>query len=553
MRNKSAKINRPALYSLFTLLVTWVFLAMMLMLYLLGLSTFQKHVPQVDAVFGTKIELLNAHLWLEEVLSGDRREDIDKVWSHFDQAKNYVHALLNGDEIEPAGYIPPISASFQADILSVYTHLHRLEALSRKRYENFSGSQIGSREDLLFDRVFSHLQKQIELLEQNLLLAIRDESRRFDRLSYLILFVGFIGSLLISFIVYKIQTQKEQIEIIENEKKQLLQEEKSHLEQEVMQRTAAYRLAKEEAESASKMKSIFLANMSHELRTPMHAILSFTNLALKKLTDPKLAHYLENVKKSSQRLTALLNGLLDLSKLESGKLDIRFDATDLAVLIQDCLQQMESQFREKMISVRYEPPGSCFCEVDKQLISRVVMNLLSNAVKFSPLGGTVWIELDCDTAEACDDQAACARVSIIDEGNGIRADAIEKIFDQFAQSSEARADVEGSGLGLAISRQIVLVHPGEIRVESPPDNRSSGSAFRVLFHWSNRNCRPVRMAEPLTRPHQAPFPGRAFSINGVPVAAYQVSCRSHRQFQDPAAFPGYLPGWPHPASHRSCR
>ena len=250
-----------------------------------------------------------------------------------------------------------------------------------------------------------------------------------------------------------------------------LREHKKNLELEVVNRTKDLLIAKEKAELASQEKSRFLANMSHELRTPMHAIHSFTKLTLKRDLDPKARHFLENIEISTARLTHLLNDLLDLSKLEAGKMELNLHSSDIAKIITKTLHAVDSLIKDKKLEVDISEISAFTVELDENLIMQVITNLLSNAIKFSPEKGRVMLTSTMKNNKVL--------FSIEDEGIGIPADEQETIFDPFVQSSKTMSKSGGTGLGLPICKEIIDLHGGEIWAESPPAGKTQGA--RISF------------------------------------------------------------------------
>lgn len=225
--------------------------------------------------------------------------------------------------------------------------------------------------------------------------------------------------------------------------------------------------AKEAAETANRAKSEFLANMSHELRTPLHAILSFASFGVKHGTakPERVLDYFYKIYDSGTTLLALVNNLLDLAKLESGRMTFDFQPTRFCTLIAKVADEFASLLSERDLSIRYsESDADAMATVDRSKIMQVVRNLVSNAVKFSPKGGAIELGVVQDQD--------LLRVTVTDQGEGIPDDELEAIFEKFVQSSKTKSGAGGTGLGLPICRQIIAAHNGRVWAE----NRAQGGA-----------------------------------------------------------------------------
>lgn len=257
---------------------------------------------------------------------------------------------------------------------------------------------------------------------------------------------------------------------------------RDHLEELIEARTSELVKAQLEAERANKAKSLFLANMTHELRTPMHAILSFSQLgqektALSEVPVAKLREYFDYIANSGERLLALLNELLDLSKLESGKMVMQSNRHDMVKLVRKSVDELAILAQKKEIAIDVgDMPPDLSVRCDGSRIGQVIDNLLSNAIKFSPPSSTIRISVsrtELPGRRAGDERRSGVIVKVQDEGVGIPPDELEDIFDEFVQSSKTANGSGGTGLGLSICRQIVVLHGGSICAENNPDRGAS--------------------------------------------------------------------------------
>ncbi len=226
------------------------------------------------------------------------------------------------------------------------------------------------------------------------------------------------------------------------------------------------------AETANRSKSEFLANISHELRTPLHGILSYAKFGLNEAATAErseLHEFFHSVDHCAENLLHLVNDLLDLSKLEAGRMSFEFRLADLGELVEVVIDEFRSLCAEQKMEIRYERPAEATATmVDRSRIQQVVRNLLANAVKFSPSSGTIGVRLRR--------VGKAMLLSVRDEGPGIPPDEIEAVFDKFVQSSKTKSNSGGTGLGLAICREIVAGHKGRIWVEN---NAGVGCIFYV--------------------------------------------------------------------------
>jgi len=253
------------------------------------------------------------------------------------------------------------------------------------------------------------------------------------------------------------------------------------LEKKVEERTREFKKAKEEAELANKTKSEFLANISHELRTPMHGILNYSQFGIhriKKVPKEKLLNYFIEIEDSGQRLLMLLNDLLDIAKLEAGKITYMMEKNDIGKQINSVINELMVMSSKKNVqvttSILHENPVLMF---DQNRITQVLYNLLANAIKFSNPGGTIRFE----TLTVEKSGLLFLQIEIADQGIGIPEQELSTIFDKFIQSSKTKTGAGGTGLGLAICKQIIEDHGGKIWAKNNPED---GAIFRFTLPYA---------------------------------------------------------------------
>jgi signal transduction histidine kinase len=226
-----------------------------------------------------------------------------------------------------------------------------------------------------------------------------------------------------------------------------------------------------EIERADHLKSEFLASMSHELRTPLHTVIGFSQLLAEEIQGPlneKQRRFVDHIHRDSQHLLELINDILDLSKIESGKIELRRDVFAAAPEVRGVADSVGHGIASKSIQLEVRIEGDCVLNADKVRFREILFNLLSNALKFTPPGGRILV----DTAPA-DPGFCCFRVQ--DTGIGIPSGQEQAIFDKFYQVGSTTKGVrEGTGLGLSITRHLVELHGGRIWVRSEP---GKGSCF----------------------------------------------------------------------------
>jgi two-component system cell cycle sensor histidine kinase PleC len=256
-----------------------------------------------------------------------------------------------------------------------------------------------------------------------------------------------------------------------------------------------YAAEKVRAESANRAKSEFLANMSHELRTPLNAINGFSEMMAGEiygsLGDARYKTYAQDILSSGQHLLALINDVLDMSKIEAGKMSLRFEPLRLDELAEDAIRLIKGRAETAGLDVAMAVPELPEVEGDYRALKQVLLNLLSNAVKFTPRGGRVTVEAE----QRRDEAVERVRVSVRDTGIGIAPDDLARLARPFEQIENQQSKTQqGTGLGLALSKSLVELHGGALEIESEPGRGTTVSFVLPLVREREEPSRSAAAA-----------------------------------------------------------
>ena len=250
------------------------------------------------------------------------------------------------------------------------------------------------------------------------------------------------------------------------------------------------------AETANRAKSTFLSNMSHDIRTPMNAIIGFTTLAVSNIENQeKVRDYLGKILASSNHLLSLINDILDMSRIESGKIHLEETKVNLSDLLHDLKTIISGQIHAKQLELYMDAMDvtdeDIYC--DKTRLNQVLLNLLSNAIKFTPAGGTVSVRL----RQFPSTQKDCAQyeIRVKDNGIGMSQEFAQKIFDPFERERTSTVSkIQGTGLGMAISKNIVNMMGGTIEIKTQK-NKGTEFLIRLMFRIQSEKHRVEKITE----------------------------------------------------------
>ncbi len=297
-----------------------------------------------------------------------------------------------------------------------------------------------------------------------------------------------ISLIALTLITYGYESVRERYRVEVRKKQQMIEEEKAKLQ-----------MAMYEAEQANLAKSQFLANMSHELRTPLNAIIGFTELLVNRHAgeiNPTQQEYLSDILQSSNHLLVLINDVLDLAKVEAGRMDLELGIVELHTLMDASMIMFRESARKEGVALESKLDGlPVTIRVDERKFKQIVNNLLSNAVKFTPDGGRVivsseilrrekgrWLDHKGDelpTSITWED-GRWLKIAVADTGVGIPRDDLERIFEPFEQGDgSASRRFQGTGLGLALTRKLVALHGGVVFAESPGPKQGTTVSFLI--------------------------------------------------------------------------
>ncbi|WP_292045909.1 MULTISPECIES: ATP-binding protein [unclassified Brevundimonas] len=255
-----------------------------------------------------------------------------------------------------------------------------------------------------------------------------------------------------------------------------------------------YEVAMTRAEAANQAKSEFLANMSHELRTPLNAINGFSEIMASELFGPlneKYKGYAADILKSGQHLLSLINDVLDMAKIEAGKMTLHYEPVSLQAVCEDAVRLMRGKVQDAGLKIAVEGGDLPDIEADQRGVKQVMLNLISNAVKFTPEGGSIVVSLQPFQGPAGE---ARIRVACADTGIGIAPEDLVRLARPFEQvEGQHSKTTQGTGLGLALTKSLIEMHGGQLSMESQPGVGTTVS-FDLPVKRPDQTVQPIRAA-----------------------------------------------------------
>lgn len=262
--------------------------------------------------------------------------------------------------------------------------------------------------------------------------------------------------------------------------------------------------ALQRAEKASQAKTTFLSNMSHDIRTPMNAIMGFTNLALNNIENPdKIQDYLSKAVVSSKHLLSLINDILDMSRIESGKLQLEEIETSIPEVMKELYTIMHGQAlaKQQRFNVEYDELTDSDVICDKLRLHQVLINIVNNAIKFTPVGGTVYVYV---RQTSMHDQTASYEFHVKDNGVGMSAEFVERLFQPFERESDsATVKSQGSGLGMPIAKNIIDMMGGTINVKT-----EQGKGTEIIVYLSLKLQKKISYMDKIEQKRSYLFNGK---------------------------------------------
>ncbi len=479
------------------------------------------YMPLIDASMEIKLKSTTAHLWLEEILSGDLNEDLDQIWKQMDKADWYAQAMLYGGVNEQGIYIPLKNNEMRGDIEVVKNHLATFRNVAKQRFQRRIISGPGTDIDQYYDTVFDELINHTSNVELNLKQLMANDRNKFWYTQIFLL--GFTGllSLCMGFVYWRFNRQQSGYitslyqananldkEVIERK----MAEKKIEEQHEQLQKTLFeiaelrdsdeerlidlnlsnehLRIAIDEADTSNRAIRKLFSNMICEARVPTIAIIEYINMTLDSGLTEKHRNNIDSIKKFAYSNLSLFDSYIDVLKIESGNVDLNITDINIMHTLENIVMTLTPRANEKGLSLNYniDPEVPLHLSGDKVRLSQILINLIGNAIKFTDKGNII-VSVQCsncgidrqNAGNSQDRNTRVLHVSVSDTGVGISNDKIISLFDAPSIMDTPDANEYGEmHIGLNISDKLVHMMGGEIWVESE-EGTGSTFHFTVVF------------------------------------------------------------------------
>lgn len=429
-----------------------------------GLRMTAGHAPLVDATMEIKLAATTAHLWFEEIVTGDRHEEMDTVWQQLDLADWYARAMLSGGESAEGVFLPLEDAAMRQDIQSVQRGLADFRRLTKKRWAAAETSGIGTEIDQEYDQAFTTLLDQTDKVETCLQRNINEDLKSFGRTQTAVIAVCLALALVVGSTFHRFDRRRAQDlrdldqmnaslagQIAERERaEQAVRKLNAELEQRVASRTTELTAVNNELEA-------FCYSVSHDLRAPLRAMSGFSQALAEdygERLDDQARDYLTRIQNAGRNMGSLIDDLLTLSRLTRADLSCR--QVDLSELSREVAAGLRQREPEREVTMNIEEGLTAFG--DPRMLRILLENLLANAWKFTARRDSALIDVGTTS------QNGTRAFFVRDDGAGFDMKYANKLFGAF-QRLHSTAEFEGSGVGLATAQRIVHTHGGKVWAE----------------------------------------------------------------------------------------
>jgi signal transduction histidine kinase len=437
-------------------IITFAVISAMVCSYFMSERVVSQYVPLVDAAMEIKLEATTAHLWLEELVSGDKTEKIEVIVGHIDQSLWYASAMLKGGTNSEGTYLPLRDSILRSGVESVISDLHSFKSLTVERYELNEELVVGPNMDQNYDRAFGLLINKADQVETLLQQKIRTENHIYKAIQLSLIVIIFMSSCLVCFL---------QVKYAHENKKCMMA-----LNKEIEER----KTAEEKLSESNALKDEFIATASHELCTPLAVLSGYSELLLgnDRLSDEVEKECLQAINSKAHAMDRIVDELLDVSRLDSGR-EVQIDCASVKIVevARIAVQQFEAKKHPCHFTLSFDDE-QLELDADSGKVLQVFENLIGNAIKYSPDGGEIVLKGEQLVGQY--------RISVADAGMGMSTKQQGHVFEKYYRANPS--STKGLGIGLYLVKNIIESHKGETWFES---DLGKGTTFFFTLPLSN--------------------------------------------------------------------